>query len=199
LSRRNRLDAGGFTLAELMVIIVLTGILSVTIYSIINSSFSNYISLEKEGSAFSDLASQSQRVSNVLRGTTDINSATANDIDCYAYFAPSDAYVSRIHYYKSGGKLLADVTRMSSNPPIGTPIAASLKTFTIIPVFSQQAGVNTFTYLDAGGSALTLPIQDLKTIKGIQVTLVVPGGNSAKNTTQTLKLQVSLRNRKVNL
>ena len=70
------------------------GIIIVPVYTFFNTSLSQYISLQAEGSSFSDLATQSQRVANVMRGLTDINSVSATDIDCYAYFAPSDAYVS---------------------------------------------------------------------------------------------------------
>lgn len=204
MSRHNRLypqSSAGFTLVELTVVIVLIGIMVTMAYTFFNTSFSQYISLQAQGSSFTDLAAQSQRLANVLRSTTGIISVTANDIDCYAYFAPSDTYASEIHYYRSadGKKLLADVTRMSANPPQGTPILSTLHTYTIIANYHQVTGVNTFNYLDAAGATLSLPISDLRTIKGIQVTLTAPGSNLSKNSYQTVSLQVSLRNRKTNL
>lgn len=205
MSGRNsvRLPANqaGFTLVEMAVVIVVIGIIIVPLYTFFNTSFRQYISLQAEGSSFTDLAVQSQRIANVLRGVTGINSVSADDIDCYAYFAPSDNYVSRIHYYKNASNtvLYADVTRMTSNPPVGTPIPGSTKTFTIIPNFYQAPGVKTFTYLDDTGAALALPISDLRTIKGVQVTLAVPGGKLSNNSNQTISVQVSLRNRKFNL
>lgn len=193
--------AAGFTLVEMVIVMAMVAIIVVPAYTFFNTSFSQYISLQQEGSSFSDLATQSQRVATVLRGTTGINSASADDIDCYAYFAPSDTYVSRIHYYKNAAntKLFADVTRMTSNPPIGTPIASSMRTFTIIPTLYQTASIKTFTYLDAAGTTLALPINDLRAIKEIQVALAVPDGNLSKNSNQSVMVQVSLRNRKVNL
>jgi prepilin-type N-terminal cleavage/methylation domain-containing protein len=197
---RSRSEAG-FTLVELTVVIVMIGIIIVPVYTFFNTSLNQYISLQVEGTSMTDLAAQTQRLANVLRSTTGIISVTANDIDCYAYFAPSDTYASQIHYYKTTGnkKLLADVTRMSANPPLGTPIPATKQTFTIIDNFYQLSGVNTFTYLDASGVTMALPITDLRTIKGIQVTLASPGGNLSKTSHQTMTLQVSLRNRKTNL
>jgi len=195
------LGRDGFTLVELMVVIVMIGILIVPAYTFFNTSLSQYISLQKEGSGLSDLTLQSQRVATVLRGLTDINSATADGLDCYAYFAPSDTYVSHIRYYKSsdGTQLLADVTRMTANPPEGTEIPSTLHTYTIINNFYQQSGVNTFEYLDSTGATLPQPISDLRTIKGIRVTLAVPGGNLSDNSNQTVSVQVTLRNRKTNL
>ncbi len=191
----------GFTLVEMTIVIVLVGIIVVPAYTFFNTSFNQYLSLQTEGSSFTDLATQSQRLANVLRGATDVVTATANEVDCYAYFAPSDNFVSRIRYYKTAGntKLLADVTRMTANPPSGSPIPESTETFTIIDNFRQQAGLDTFSYLNAAGGTLALPISDLRTIKGIQVTLAANGGNLNNNSVQTISLQVSLRNRKTNL
>lgn len=191
----------GFTLVEVTVVIILIGIVAVPAFTFFNTSFNQYLSLQSEGSSFTDLSVQSQRIGNVMRGMTDINSASAAEIDCYAYFAPSDTYVSRIRYYKTADnkKLLADVTRMTANPPQGVPIPDSTQTFTIIDSFYQAAGVNTFTYLNSSGGALAFPITDLRTIKGVQVTLAAPGGNLSDTSSQTVSLQVSLRNRKTNL
>ena len=171
------------------------------IYRFIGTQFNQYIQLQKDGTNFSELSTQSQRVANVLRGSTGINSAATTQVDCYAYFSPSDNYVSHIKYYLNPAKtqLLADVTRMTSDPPTGTDIATSLKTYTIISKYYQGSGVNLFTYLDSGGNALTVPISDLRTIKGVRVTLATPGSSIAQNTNQTISVQVSLRNRKVNL
>jgi hypothetical protein len=179
----------------------LIGIIVTMAYTFFNTSFNQYISLQAQGSTFTDLSLQTQRLATVLRGTTDIISVSADSIECYAYFAPSDTYVSKIKYYKTADKkqLLADVTRMTSNPPTGTPIAGSLTTHTIISNFYQVTGVNTFNYLDASGNTLALPIADLRTIKGMQVTLTAPGSKQSANSYQTMSLQVSLRNRKTNL
>lgn len=205
MSHRNsplhRSVARGFTLVEVLITMALVTIIAMAAFTFFNTSINQYISLQVESSSFSDLAMQSQRLANVLRGVTDINSASADEFDSYAYFAPADQYVSRIRYYKSadGKKLLADVTRMTSNPPQGTPIPATLQTYTIMPNFYQPAGTSTFTYLDAAGNTLALPISDLRTIKSIKVSLSTRGGNLSDTSRQTINLQLSLRNRKTNL
>jgi len=177
---------------------VVAGLLAITFYSLVNNSFIQYFSLQKDGTEFTELASQSQRLANVLRGTTDIVSESSNDITCYAYFSPNDAYVSQIHYYKNANntQLLADVTPMSANPPTGALLTAQKKTFTIISDFYQSPTLNTFAYLDDSGAVMSLPITDEHTIKGIQVNLAARG---AHNSDQAISLQVSLRNRKTNL
>lgn len=147
----------------------------------------------------SDLAQQSQRISKVLRGLTDITTANPNDILIYAYFAPTDAYVSQVRYYRNptNTAVLADVTQLTANPPIGTLIPATLKTYTVFNNYYQAPGVNLFTYLDSAGSTLATPISDLRSIKGIRVNLAVPQKNTEHS--QSMLLEVSLRNRKTNL
>ena len=194
-------NENGFTLIEMLITMILVTILSVASYTFISTSTSQYLALQQDGVVFGDLASQSQRIAQVLRGLTDITVASADEITMYAYFYPQDAYTSLVHYYKSAdGKILyADVTPMTSNPPIGTPITASKKTYTIISPFYAPAGVSTFTYLDPYGIELTMPISDLHTIKEIKVTLAVPVKAPTVNGNDSISLLVSLRNRKTNL
>jgi prepilin-type N-terminal cleavage/methylation domain-containing protein len=190
----------GFTIVELLIVLLLLGLITTAIYMSFRTSFIEYFALQKDGSNFTQLSGQSQRVASVVRGLTDITSASSNDLLIYAYFAPTDTYVSQIHYYLNASKtiLLADVTPLTANPPNGTLITASKKTYTVIPNFYQATGVTLFTYLDAYNNALTLPISDLQTIKGIQVSLAVPGGNAVGGN-QAMTIQISLRNRKTNL
>lgn len=188
----------GFTIVELTVVILLVGIISTFAFTFFNTSTNQYLALQQDADSFNGLASHYQRLANVLRGLTDITAASANEITLYAYFSPNDAYVSLIRYYIYQNKMLADVTPLTSNPPNGTLITSSQKTYTIINNFYSTPGVDTFVYLDSSGSTLALPISDLHTIKGLTVNLAVPS-KSPSNTSQALTLQVSLRNRKTNL
>lgn len=189
----------GFTLIELMVTMVIVGIVSTVFFTSFNTSISQYLKLQEDSSRFSELAASSQRIANVLRGTTDFISVDNNDVTVYAYFYPNNSYVSQIRYYLNNTqtRLLADVTPMSANPPYGTPLTAQKKTYTIMENFYKAPGVNLFTYLDASGNSLTLPVSDQNIIKGIDVVLSEPGASSSAR--QTITLNVSLRNRKTNL
>lgn len=192
----------GFTIVELVVAIVLTGLIFTGIYAFFNTSFSQYLGLQQDSSTYNDLAYQSQRVATVVRTATEITSAGQNDLTMYAYFWPNDTYVSRIRYYLGNGntKLLADVTPMSANPPLGTPQAAAMKTYTVIDKYTYQPTVSLFEYLDSGGTNLGLPINDLYTIKGVRINMAVPNRIVVPTTTSsTISVQVTLRNRKTNL
>lgn len=148
---------------------------------------------------FGEMAQQSQRIAQVLRGLTDIVSESGNDLTAYAYFSPVDNYVSLTHYYldSTGKKLMVDVTPMDANPPIGSPIASQKKTYTIISNYYQAPGASLFTYYDANDQVMNLPISDEHSILEIRVNLAEPASHGSGQ--QTLDTVVSLRNRKTNL
>jgi hypothetical protein len=181
------------------VVIAVVGV----IFMSFSSFFTNYLILytkyQSDGSNFTELASQSQRVADVLRGLTDIVSESANDLVVYAYFSPVDSYASQVHYYlgNNGKTLYADVTPMTANPPIGSLLTAQTKTYTIISNYYQPAGGSLFYYYDASGTRLSLPIADEHSIMEIQVNLAEPATHSQSG--QNLNILVSLRNRKTNL
>lgn len=191
----------GFTIVELVIVLVLIGIVTTALYSFFNNSTAQYFGLQTDSTAFTDLASQSQRLANVLRGLTDVVTPNSNDITVYAYFSPNNTYVSLIRYYlgNSNKILYADVTPMTANPPIGTPITTNKRTFVVIDNFSQISGVNLFNYLDSAGNILAMPITDEHLIKGIQINLSVPSPAPSPTAKQSMSLNVSLRNRKTNL
>ncbi len=189
----------GFTLVELLVVIILSVLLFIVFGTFFTNNLTLYTHYQSDASNFTELASESQRVAQVLRGLTDIISESSNDLSVYAYFSPADTYVSIVHYYLSanGTALMADVTPMTANPPTGSPITASEKTYTIISNYYQPSGSNLFTYYDASGTALTLPLSDEHSVVEIGVNLAEPGSHT--KTGQQLNITVSLRNRKTNL
>lgn len=193
-------DQSGFTLTEIMIVMIIGALVITGVFSFFGSSINQYFRLQQESFAFADVAANSQRIASVMRGSTDIVSASANSITVYSYFSPYDQYASLITYYPdgTGTKLLADVTRLTANPPIGTVISGSLKTFTIIDNFYLPNGGSTFEYLNSAGGVLTQPITDMRTIKGIRINLASkPIAPSTQITKMTV--DVSLRNRKTNL
>jgi type II secretory pathway pseudopilin PulG len=194
-------NQSGFTIVELTVIMAISLIVSLTAYTIFSTLLNQYFGLQKDSSEFTNLASQSQRIATVLRGLTDIVSASNNDVTVYAYFAPNDSYVSQVHYYLNAGSttLYADVTPMTANPPIGSLIPAQKETHTIIDDYHVLPGLNLFSYLDGAGNTLSLPLVDENAVKSIQINLAVPADHPTPNGNQQMSLQVFLRNRKTNL
>jgi prepilin-type N-terminal cleavage/methylation domain-containing protein len=200
-NKQGRVHELGFTLIELMVSIAIISVLTTTFFTFFNTSISQYLSLHRDSLAFSDLATQSQRIGNVLRGLTDITQTGDNELTAYAYFAPNNYYVSLIHYYLTNNntRLVADVTKMTSNPPTGTLVPGSTKTFVIIDNFYLASNLNTFTYYDVGNNILTAPVLDQHTIKSIKISLAVPSKSPVATSNTTMTINVALRNRKTNL
>ena len=189
----------GFTLIELLVVIVVIGFMVVALFTFFKTSLFGYLDMQKTASNFTGLAQQSQRIGNVVRGSTGIVNAQDNSLEMYAYFYPTDTYVSKVKYYLNVGstQLMADVTPMSANPPIGSELTAQKKTFTIIGAFKQLTGVKLFEYVNSGNTVLVPPISDLFTVKTIRINLGASTASSTDN--QVMTLEINLRNRKTNL
>jgi prepilin-type N-terminal cleavage/methylation domain-containing protein len=196
---RSKQAQDGFTIPELLIVMVVATFVSISMFLFANALISRYFPLEDEGVSFSEMSRSSQRIASVVRGLTDITQATSNGMTIYSYFSPSDTYVSLVSYYINNNKLMADVTPMNANPPTGTPITANKKTYTIVSNLYLPGGLQLFVYLDETGTPLTLPIADLHTVKGIQINLGIPLTTPSRNGSDTISLQVSLRNRKTNL
>jgi len=186
----------GFTIVELVIVTAITSIIMVLLYSVFVGSFNNYLALQTDAVKFNDLSSQTQRITRILRGATDVLEATPNSITVYAYFSPRDNVVSKIRYYVSSSQLKADITPMTSAPPVGTPQTAQMKTYVIIEKIDTSA--SPFDYLDSAGNSLGT-VTNLRDVKGIEVTITIPATKLATVKPTTLQVSVSLRNRKTNL
>ena len=195
---KTKRSTAGFTLVELLVVLALTGIIASSFFRFFAPTLLNYINLQTDAAGTGQIATQSQRIASVIRGTTGIISATSNDLQIYSYFYPSDSAVSLVHYYLKNNNtmLMVDVTPMSANPPTGSPLTAHLRTYTISSNYYLPTNGAVFTYLDISNTSLALPVSDLNAIKLIQVNMAFKLSNGGN---QALNLEVELRNRKTNL
>ena len=192
------LNRNGFTLIELLVVIVVVGVLYATFAEFFDNNLILFLNQQQNSMNLTELQAASQRIADVLRGTTDIVSDGPNQLSVYAYFSPVDNYVSLVNYYlnSSGTQLLASVTPMTSNPPIGTPITSETQIYTIISNYYNAPGNSLFTYYDLNGDILTPPVSNEQSIINIGINLDEPIANSSNNQVQSINLFVNLRNRK---
>lgn len=190
----------GMTMVELIMVMALIGLISVTFYTLFVTSFFGYLNLQKQASSFTQISRQSSRVAAVARGLMSVSIAKDDELEMYAYFYPSDTYVSKVRYYVAPvngvNQLKVDLTAMTANPPIGVPIAGSLKTQTVIENFYQPNATALFTYLNAASTVLPTPVTDMTAIKSIIIRMSARVDTQAS---QTITTQVMLRNRKTNL
>jgi prepilin-type N-terminal cleavage/methylation domain-containing protein len=196
-----RKDKRGLTLTELIVVMGIMSGLLVTVYVFTSSTISSFMQLQAEGLARSKLADGSFRLTKVLRGIDYIESANSDTITAYSYFAPNDQYTSKIRYYLNGpqDKLLAEVTPMTADYPIGTLLTAQTRTVTVIDNFVKLAGEPTFKYYDSVLNELTSPVSDASAIKNISVNLFVKRYKEVPTKYVSTDVMVNLRNRKTNL
>jgi len=196
-----RKDSRGFTVTELVIVMGIMSLLLITVYVFTSSSINSFMRLQAEGLAQSKLADGSFRVTKVIRGINYIETADADTITAYSYFAPDDQYTSKIRYYlnPSQSQLLADVTPMTADYPVGALINAQKKTVVIIDNFYKISGQPTFKYFDANYNELASPVTDLQAIKNISVRLYVKKYESNAADYVSAEVTVSLRNRKSNL
>ncbi len=190
----------GFTILELVIVITLIGMLSTIFLVVFKSTIFNYLGLQKQATSFGQMSAQADRIANVLRGATSIEAAGDNDLTVYAYFYPSDAFVSQVRYYvtTSNGvkRLYADLTPMTANPPLGTLETAKKKSLLLIDNFYQSTGKKLFAYLNANGALITTPVSDLAVVKTVQISLSTEVDNGG---VQDIDVQILLRNKKNNL
>jgi prepilin-type N-terminal cleavage/methylation domain-containing protein len=196
-----RNDKRGLTLTELIVVMMVMSGLLITVYVFTSSTISSFMQLQAESLARSKLAEGSYRVTKVIRSINYIETANSDTITAYSYFAPNDQYTSKIRYYLNGSqdKLLAEVTPMTADYPIGTLLSGQTKNVTIIDNFVKLATEPTFKYYDSNLTELPSPVSDVSSIKNISVNLFVKRFKEVPTKYVSTEVTVNLRNRKTNL
>lgn len=196
-----RKNQKGFTVTELVIVMMLVSFLLITVYVFTSSAINSFMQLQAEGLARSKLAEGSFRITKVVRGINYIENASDDSLTAYTYFAPDDQYTSKVRYYLNIDKtaLLADVTPMTADYPIGSLLTSQIKTVKVIDNFYKITGQPTFKYYDANFDQLASPVSDLQSIKNISVQLFVKKYESSANDYVSTEVTVNLRNRKSNL
>lgn len=197
LKLNSKINQKGFTLTEMIIVLVTLGIVLSAMYTFFGNSMNQYIKMQDDGLAFSEVSAGSQQISSVLRGVTQIADAQANSLTIYAYFSPQDTHESLVKYYlnNDNSKLLADITPCSANYPNCVVTGITPKTVTVVDKFYKTSSP-IFQYLNSDNIAVATG--DINSIKNIQTTLAVKPNASVTNPT-LITNYINLRNKKTNL
>lgn len=187
----------GYTIIELLVVIMIIGLISVPLTNFVLGGMRSYNFLEAQSNTSVELNILAGRVTKVVRGATTVDTAQANTLIVYGYFSPQDTVIKKIRYFIDGTNLNIGVTPPSGTAPNYTYNPASEK-ITTTRVDLTMGTNPLFTYYDDVGNKLTGSFQTSQ-IK--QIGLYIAANPSAKQVPVPISLstKVTLRNLKVNL
>ncbi len=188
----------GFTIPELLVVIVISGIVLAVFTNFFTSAYISYLNLHENALRSNEVSSALQRISKVARGSHTILEAEQDSFTAYAYFTPRDSTLSKVRFYYDTNKksLMAGVIPATGNSPDFTYNQADEQSITMVR--NIEGGYNFFEYLNSQWQPDTFDAVTFKDIKGVRIKLTTTqlDGNRAPITVETA---VSLRNRKSNL
>jgi type II secretory pathway pseudopilin PulG len=173
----------GFTLLELLIAALLTGMLAIPLMFFTFKGLSSFQFLQSESNTSTELSTVSEAVAKVVRGTTSVITAQPNTLTVYAYV--------------SGTNLDVGVTPPSGTAPNYTYPSANEVVTTLYS--NLVMGSNSmFTYYDNAGNQLP---NGYTTGEVNQVGIYVAANPDANQETVPIELttRVTLRNFKTNL
>jgi type II secretory pathway pseudopilin PulG len=167
----------GFTLVELLVLIAITGVLGLTINSLIVNFYRTNAYLLQQTSAL-DSAHRGLRISfeNLRQasygddGSYPLSSAATSSIRFYSDI-DGNGTVERIRLYLTNGTFYRGVTDSASIPPSYT--GQPEKMSTIATYVRNSSTTPLFRFYDTNGSEMTAATVDVSKVTAISITVLV--------------------------
>lgn len=187
----------GFTLLELLIVIVITSLIAIGLGTFTVNSLNTYQYAVAQVNSSNDVLNYIDRLSKVIRGTTSIVTATSSSIVFYGYFSPRDAVPDKIRYFVSGTTLQSGNIQASGTGPNYTydPATEVVKTLaTNLAVGSTPV----FTYYDDLGNQLTGAFSASQ-IKQVGIYIAVNPQPARVPIAISSQTRITLRNMKTNL
>lgn len=187
----------GFTLLELTIAGLLTGMLAIPLMFFTFKGLSSFQFLQSESNTSTELSTVSEAMAKVVRGTTSVITAQSNTLTVYAYFNPDDTLVKQVRYFVSGTNLDVGVTPPSGTAPNYTYPSANEVVTTMYSNLTMGS-TPMFTYYDNTGTQLPNGFSNSEVN---QVGIYIAANPSANQETVPIELttRVTLRNFKTNL
>lgn len=198
MSCHKKISSGGFTIAELMMAVVLISIVLVMFNNFFAQSFQGYLNLQTSTVRTNEVSGALQRMVRVLRGINTITDAQPNQIVGFAYFTPRDTTLSKVRYFydNSNHSLKVGVIPATGSAPNYIYNSADEIISTIATNINNTESI--FRYINNENQEAVFTESNYKDIKGVRVVLkTFPLGNNQD--TVNLQTTVTLRNRKTNL
>jgi prepilin-type N-terminal cleavage/methylation domain-containing protein len=189
----------GYSLLELIVVIVITGAIAVPLSTFAIKGLTSYTYLEAQSNTSIELNTLSNRIAKVVRGATSVDTAQANTLIVFGYFSPQDTVIKKIKYYLTGTNLDIDIIPPTNCDAQGANCQYLAPERTLVTRVDLTNGATPiFTYYDdvgiqLSGAFLTSQIK--------QVGIYISANPKSKQVPVPISLstKVTLRNLKVNL
>lgn len=196
MSHRNR--QAGFSLLELLVVIVITTAIALPLSTFIIKGLTSYFFLEAQSNTSIELEILSDRITRVIRGAISVDTSQPNTLIVYGYFSPADTTIKKIRYFINGTTINIGVTPPTGTAPSYTYLAANEVITT--PRTDLTMGANPlFTYYDDAGNLLTGSFTPGQ-VKVVGVYLAAnPNTKLVAGAPIAMSTKVTLRNLKTNL
>jgi prepilin-type N-terminal cleavage/methylation domain-containing protein len=187
----------GYSLIELLVVIVITSAIAVPLTTFMINGMSSFTFIQAQSDTSLELGTLADRITKVVRGATSVDTAQSNTLIIYGYFSPQDTVIKKIRYFVNGTNLNIGVTPPTGTAPSYTYDAAN-EAITTTRIDLVMGSNPLFTYYDDVGNPLTGAFQ-VSQIK--QIGLYIAANPNAKQVSVPISLstKVTLRNLKVNL
>ena len=141
----------GFTLIEIIIVIIVLGVLSVFGFSFISTAVHTYSKMEKQKSLFDQAVMAMERISRELRDASTITTATGSTLAfTKSHGTPQETSTYDIRFRLSSNTL----QRIGSTAPAAVDLADNVSAFTVTN--SSNEITISLTLEEAGGENITL-------------------------------------------
>jgi type II secretory pathway pseudopilin PulG len=187
----------GFTFLELLIVMSIIMIAVSILGRFMLDSLDSYRYATGQVNSSTDVLTLIDRISKVVRGTTDVVDAQTNTLTVYAYFSPNDTVVDKVRYFVSGTTLQVGVTPPTGTAPTYTYDPANEKITTLLTYLTTSPSP-VFTYYDDAGNQLSgaFAVSQIK-----QIGIFISANPDPKHLPVNISTstRVTLRNKKTNL
>ncbi len=188
----------GLSLIELLIAMSMGLVIGIVLTSLIVNTSRSYRFAQLQSQTATQISTYLERMSRVLRGSTDVVSASSTSLTVYAYFSPRDNVPDKVRYFvDTDNALKVGVIKATGSAPNYTYNSSDETVQTLLSDL-RHGSTPVFTYYDDNNNQLTGTITPA-TVKEIGIRLELNPDQSILKQNVTGQTRINLRNRKTNL